>query len=152
MADSSDQLLLLLVVGFAALAGWLLYSSTKKDKATGEVSSEPKRPASGDPALGATRWIVRVAEADGAREVAVELPAVVGRSSSSDICVRDAQVSGYHARLVSAGPDSIEIVDLGSRNGTLIGDVKIDARVITAGETFRVGSTELTFVAPTSAG
>ncbi|HEY2515421.1 MAG TPA: sigma 54-interacting transcriptional regulator [Polyangiaceae bacterium] len=48
----------------------------------------------------------------------------VGRSVGCAICVEDARMSRQHAR-VRVGPAGVEIVDLGSSNGTYIGDTRL---------------------------
>lgn len=66
---------------------------------------------------------------------------VIGRGEVCDIRVKDEYLSGRHALLrVSGG--SVYLSDLGSTNGTFIGDEKLEAEVeIKPGAEFRLGPT-----------
>src|SRR5918999_1676865 len=61
---------------------------------------------------------------------AFELPPgrslVVGRGVASDIAIYDPTISRRHAELV-AGPDGVEVKDLGSSNGTCINGSRVAA-------------------------
>jgi DNA-binding winged helix-turn-helix (wHTH) protein len=78
---------------------------------------------------------------------------VLGRDQQATICLESLSVSRRHARLrVANGQATIE--DLGSRNGTFVGDrPTVGPVVLGDGDTFRLGSVVLTFrsmVAPRS--
>lgn len=81
------------------------------------------------------------------REVPVEsLPVVLGRSSkSSDIAIAgDSRVSRRHCRLERDDDGQLWVVDLGSGNGTYLGDQRIEnRRVIEPGATFSLGETKI---------
>ncbi len=67
----------------------------------------------------------------------------IGRNPDSELPVHNDSISGAHAELTWAG-GSGEIIDLGSRNGTWIGDRSITAAtVIDEAEPIRVGSSEV---------
>ncbi|MBA3521034.1 MAG: FHA domain-containing protein [Gemmatimonadales bacterium] len=63
-------------------------------------------------------------------EQSFELPPgrslVVGRGMTSDIAIYDPTISRRHAEL-SVGPDSVEVKDLGSSNGTCINGSRVQA-------------------------
>jgi pSer/pThr/pTyr-binding forkhead associated (FHA) protein len=71
----------------------------------------------------------------------------IGRAPSNDLTLSlDPVVSGNHARIVQKG-NSYFLEDLGSRNGTYIGDEKITGRrKIQPGTLFIVGQTFLEFM------
>lgn len=67
---------------------------------------------------------------------------VIGRMSTCDVRIEDGHVSRKHA-LLRIGA-RVELVDLGSANGTRLGDQRLgahEARVVTQGETIVFGST-----------
>lgn len=69
---------------------------------------------------------------------------VLGRDPDVDIFLNSAGVSRRHARIrISAGCATIE--DLGSRNGTFVGDERVERpRSLGDGDIIRVGSVKLT--------
>jgi DNA-binding winged helix-turn-helix (wHTH) protein len=70
---------------------------------------------------------------------------ILGRDSNADVYLDSASVSRRHARIsVSGGEATVQ--DLGSKNGTLVGDRRIDAATrLKDGDAIRVGSVVLTF-------
>ena len=69
--------------------------------------------------------------------------AVVGRDPTAAMQLSDQEVSRRHA-IVSAGGDGLAIEDLGSSNGTWIGDDRVSGTAtIALGQTLRVGGTVL---------
>lgn len=69
----------------------------------------------------------------------------IGRSSSSDVILADASVSGHHAKLVPVG-DDFAIRDLGSRNGTEVDGVPLmGERPLRGGETILLGECALLY-------
>jgi DNA-binding NtrC family response regulator len=72
----------------------------------------------------------------------------IGRSVRCGICIEDPRLSREHAllRLGAGSPSGVEIVDLGSSNGTRLGDVRLEPNVPVAlgiGEAITVGSAML---------
>ena len=65
--------------------------------------------------------------------------AVVGRSPGCDIVLADPAASSRHCYLQALGP-KILCVDLGSRNGLLLGEVRRQAAWIDRGQSVRVGN------------
>ncbi len=65
---------------------------------------------------------------------------VVGRSSYCTVILDDASISRLHARLRLEG-DDVVIEDSGSRNGTFVNDVRIEApTVVRPGDRILIGS------------
>ncbi|MEM9069266.1 MAG: sigma 54-interacting transcriptional regulator [Myxococcota bacterium] len=71
-------------------------------------------------------------------------PIAIGSAEGNGIQLRDRTVSRYHVE-VRRGADGIEVRDLGSTNGTHVGDVLLRGSVATvrSGAVLRVGSSEL---------
>ena len=70
---------------------------------------------------------------------------LIGRDPDAEIFLNSAGVSRRHARIaISAGRATIE--DLGSKNGTLVGDQQVEgARLLGDGDVIGIGSVKLTF-------
>jgi DNA-binding NtrC family response regulator len=98
----------------------------------------------GDPALPQV-WL-RVE--DGGVTAAVFVPLspgeelVVGSSPSADVRLADSTVSARHCRVSHAGA-SIDVVDLGSRNGVRIGGLRVERASLVVGSSFELGRTAL---------
>jgi signal transduction histidine kinase/CheY-like chemotaxis protein len=84
--------------------------------------------------------LVMLAGQEVGRKYALTLPAVLGRGSDATILIEDGEVSRAHARIFAQGGDVL-IEDLGSRNGTFVGNVPIDEpTVIRYGDKIALGS------------
>ncbi len=71
---------------------------------------------------------------------------VIGRKSDSDILVRDGGISRRHATIAAKG-EGARIKDLGSQNGTFVGDTRVTDCTLASGERIRLGlNTTLKFV------
>jgi putative drug exporter of the RND superfamily len=71
---------------------------------------------------------------------------IVGRDERADLILKDSSVSRRHARLRVIGPGRATITDLESRNGILVGGVRIpDSVELRGGERVRIGDVELRF-------
>jgi|SRR5688572_5853576 DNA-binding winged helix-turn-helix (wHTH) protein len=69
---------------------------------------------------------------------------VIGRDPDVEILLDSPGVSRRHARITIAG-GSATIEDLGSKNGTFVGDERLErARSLDDGDTFSIGSVQLT--------
>jgi hypothetical protein len=75
---------------------------------------------------------------------------VIGRSRDCDIQLADANVSRRHAELRQEGA-SYWIVDLGSTNGIEVNGKRVKRAKLRSGDTFTLGSTEVTFSRETGA-
>lgn len=70
---------------------------------------------------------------------------VIGRDDSSNLVLDDPRVSRRHAAL-ELGPDGVWIVkDLKSSNGTLVNGERVESKVLSDGDTIRLGDTTLKF-------
>lgn len=65
---------------------------------------------------------------------------LVGTSPACDILLTDRTVSRRHAALELVG-QRVRVTDLGSRNGTLINDLRVEDAYVEGGELVRLGST-----------
>ena len=85
----------------------------------------------------------------------------VGRSPDNDIVVRDVLASRHHA-IAHNVPSGLEIDDLGSVNGTFVGDIRVSRAQLTDGDVVTIGNTDFSVqegrlvprqaVAPTAGG
>jgi pSer/pThr/pTyr-binding forkhead associated (FHA) protein len=71
----------------------------------------------------------------------------LGRHTSNDIDLEFDQASRYHARIERQGDDFI-LRDLGSTNGTWMGEQRINTHILRDGDVFRIGLAKLTFKKP----
>jgi pSer/pThr/pTyr-binding forkhead associated (FHA) protein len=97
---------------------------------------------------------VQVAEGPGAgAELRVEAAGrtyVVGRMKSADLSIDDPDLSRRHVELVRKG-DKLVIIDLGSKNGSTLGERKLDSGQDIPwprGESLRIGATRLVYEDP----
>jgi DNA-binding NtrC family response regulator len=66
----------------------------------------------------------------------------IGTAPDNALVLADAAVSRYHLELVRDA-NGLHAIDLGSRNGTWVGDVRIERAVVPTGTTLRLGDTTL---------
>ena len=81
---------------------------------------------------------------DGSKITIGPEPAVIGRDPACQLVVDESGISSMHAELV-ATPRGVRLRDLGSKNGTWVGDLRITEAFLTASTSFCVGRTELHF-------
>src|SRR5262245_24006776 len=90
-------------------------------------------------------WILQSAQPE-ARVVTFRLGPgaikTVGRAPRADFIVDAALVSRLHCQ-ITAGEDSLEVVDLKSRNGTFVNDRRVDRAQLGSGDRLRIGRLEL---------
>ena len=60
---------------------------------------------------------------------------VIGRSSEADIQITDEGISRRHAKVVQKPDGTIQLVDLGSTNGTFFNGNRVDVHVLRDGDT-----------------
>src|SRR6478672_5185080 len=65
----------------------------------------------------------------------------VGTSPANELTLTDPTVSHYHLELRCE--DGVVVKDLGSRNGTFVGDVRISEALVPVGTRIRIGRTVL---------
>jgi pSer/pThr/pTyr-binding forkhead associated (FHA) protein len=87
---------------------------------------------------------VAVLSWDGQRKRVEKRRVVLGRSRECDIQVEDPNVSRRHAELRQEGA-SYWIVDLDSTNGIEVNGRRVKRAKLDPGDTFTVGSTDVTF-------
>ena len=67
----------------------------------------------------------------------------IGRASRADFIIDTALVSRLHCRLEASG-ETVDVIDLGSTNGTWVNDARVERASLRAGDRLRVGRLELT--------
>jgi FHA domain-containing protein len=68
----------------------------------------------------------------------------IGRTSTSDICIRSSAVSRDHARLLVA-PGSVTLVNVSSTNGCFVNDERITKQRLRDGDLVRIGDRSFRF-------
>ena len=94
------------------------------------------------------RVLVRVVTGD-SRGSEAELEAgtmVLGSHADADVVIRDRTVSRYHAEL-SLLADGVRVRDLQSRNGTYVGETRIESIIVQPTAEVRLGKTRVELVA-----
>jgi DNA-binding winged helix-turn-helix (wHTH) protein len=110
---------------------------------SGEASADPE-PAAGRSSC----WLV----AGERRFPLAEGEQTIGRDANAGVCLESPRVSRHHARVVVRGARAT-IEDLGSKNGTFIGDERLDGpRELKPGDTIRIGPFSLVFAVGGAAG
>jgi DNA-binding NtrC family response regulator len=71
-------------------------------------------------------------------------PIIVGRNAACKLVLDDGKVSAVHAELV-ATEIGVRVRDLGSRNGTFVGGVRVGEVFLAAASKLRIGETEILF-------
>ncbi len=95
-----------------------------------------------EPALPRRIPSIKFVDQSGAHERKIDSLVVVGSAPEAAIPVKDRTVSGAHASLEPRS-DGLWVSDLGSRNGTYIGDLKIERARIPNGAKLRLGALEV---------
>ncbi len=68
----------------------------------------------------------------------------IGAHPDSDFCLAEPSISRQHAK-IELDETGCRLVDLGSKNGTFIGDIRVNDIYLTNHTTFRCGAVEITF-------
>jgi len=99
------------------------------------------------------RFALRIESGEQAGETHVlgDAGLTVGRRPGNDLVIRDASVSGRHARF-SLEDGRVVMTDLASTNGCFVDDKRVEQATLDAGAFLRVGSVELELVAAEGAG
>lgn len=93
--------------------------------------------------------IVTGPTAAGRVEECRKFPLVIGRATSSDVIVSDERASRAHARIEALPDGGYQLVDLGSRNGTLLNDVLVTGAIrLKDGDALTIGGHRLVFRLP----
>lgn len=69
---------------------------------------------------------------------------MVGRSCATDICLPNAAVSRRHVLLIVSG-EEIQVLDLGSTNGTFVGIERISRTTLASGTVLKLGKCEIEY-------
>ena len=84
------------------------------------------------------------------RTYEVSGPLVIGRGEGVSIRTPDNKVSREHTKIFPQGGE-FHVVDLNSRNGTLVNDAPVTRRVLRHGDEILIGATRLRFENPVAA-
>jgi len=76
---------------------------------------------------------------------ALQAGVMIGRSKDSDIFLDDVTVSRAHAKF-SIGSAGVEIIDLGSLNGTYVNNVLLNEKPLVSGDEIQIGKFHMLFV------
>lgn len=145
--DGSGTFLVALLIIGGGLIGYVTYSANGSRPAQRQAFgsavpvAQPAVDRSGVPHAFAVRLMLE--GPTGRSETSATLPAVIGRSSSADVAIGDAQASRHHARL-SGDAAGVTVQDLTSRNGTLVDGVRKASFDLSKGTSFRIGETTVT--------
>ena len=82
---------------------------------------------------------------DGERREITKRRVVIGRSKDADVQVNDPNVSRRHAELRQEGGATYWLIDLDSTNGVEVNGERVKRAKLSSGDSFTVGSTEITF-------
>jgi predicted Zn finger-like uncharacterized protein len=86
-----------------------------------------------------------IAGPDAGRIFAIEKPRVVIGREDVDLALEDPEISRHHAAIEVAG-DRITVVDLGSANGTLVGEQAVEEAALENQSEFTIGSSTLMLI------
>src|SRR5215212_7919667 len=71
-------------------------------------------------------------------------PVIVGRNAACKLVLDDGKVSAVHAEFI-ATEQGVKVRDLGSRNGTFVGGVRVSEIFLLSATKLRIGETEIVF-------
>ena len=87
-------------------------------------------------------FLARISGKDSGRVYGlVSSQTVIGRSSSSDIVIREDGVSRKHAKIVRDEDGTAKILDLESTHGTYVNGLRVEVEALREGDQVRVGLT-----------
>jgi hypothetical protein len=90
--------------------------------------------------------VLRVVAEDRTEEVVlVSNTFAVGRHPRNDLVLKDPRISSFHCRVEVEG-DRCVLLDLKSRNGTLLNSARIDRSVLKPNDQIQLGSTKITYL------
>jgi hypothetical protein len=113
---------------------------------TGPMTIIPLEPAveapakEAEPAAAKTGW--RLKAADGKSLPLADGVTKIGRGEGNDVQLKELKVSRFHAELTAAG-DRLEVMDLGSTNGTFVNEERLaprEPRALAPGDEVRFGA------------
>jgi pSer/pThr/pTyr-binding forkhead associated (FHA) protein len=87
--------------------------------------------------------IVLVCAGQPQRKIVVEeLPAMIGRDTSAEVCVEDDSWIGHFQCILDQERGKVRVLDLGTRTGTFINGTRVKRAVLLPGDTLTVGRTD----------
>jgi hypothetical protein len=90
--------------------------------------------------------LLRVTADDKTDDVALATPTfAIGRHPRNDLVLKDPRISSFHCRVEIEG-DKHVILDLKSRNGTLLNSARIDRAVLKHNDQIQLGSTKIAYI------
>jgi hypothetical protein len=114
-----------------------------------EVAATVSTPAGPEPTRAAVEQAAAFLDVRGHRQPIVAPGILIGRSPECDLRIDDPGVSRRHAELrvtYSHEGMHIEVVDLGSTNGTRVNGQRVDSAYLVDGSTITIGNTTMTVV------
>ena len=73
-------------------------------------------------------------------EVKLKLPTVIGRSRDADLTIAHPLVSRRHCEIVEGEDGCLQVRDLGSLNGTFVGQTRVEESTLAPGDLLTVGA------------
>lgn len=73
-------------------------------------------------------------------EIKLKLPTVIGRSRDADVTIAHPLVSRRHCEIAEGEDGRLQVRDLGSLNGTFVGQTRVEESVLASGDLLTVGA------------
>ncbi len=90
--------------------------------------------------------ILRITSEDKTEDVALTTPTfAIGRHPRNDLVLKDPRISSFHCRVEIEG-DKHVILDLKSRNGTLLNSARVDRATLKLNDQIQLGSTKISYL------
>ena len=90
--------------------------------------------------------MLRITSEDRTEEVALVAPTfAIGRHPRNDLVLKDPRISSFHCRVEIEG-DKYVILDLKSRNGTLLNSTRVDRAILKNNDQIQLGSTKVSYL------
>lgn len=68
----------------------------------------------------------------------------IGRDATNDLCIPSLLVSRHHVLIVTS-TKGVEIIDVGSTNGTFVNDQRVRSQLLSSGDNIRLGDCRITY-------
>jgi transcriptional regulator with GAF, ATPase, and Fis domain len=82
----------------------------------------------------------------GTVRVITDGPLSLGRDTANEVMIGDSAVSRKHCTISPVSPDTYEVSDLESHNGTFVNGIQVTRRPIRHGDRIRIGTSEFLFL------
>ncbi len=93
------------------------------------------------------RLILRARDHERAFDLGEKEAVSIGRSEENDLRVQEPESSRHHCKVVRTA-DGWRLMDLGSRNGTMVNGVRTHSKVLEPGDAITIGATSIFFERP----